>query len=659
MTHVQKPIILREGHNSLIDLATLRTAHHIWKERDIYVLQLGELFEVIHPHILYAPEFAILKEKFIEERCRRQEEVLRGNWVYYPWSGVLLHTVSEEEHFTLITNRNRDIITKEEQAQLRNFRVGIVGLSVGSNIASALAYGGIASTMRLAEFDSLETTNLNRIRARIDQVGVSKAAVVAQQLYEANPYMQIECFTEGLTKESISRFMRGDPKPQLIFEIMDSFEMKIHLRILAKKERIPVIMVTNLGDRLLMDIERYDLNPDTEFFNGRAGSIPADLLKNPDITIHDKHRYAVLLAGGEKNVPERVLASVRTIGTRLVGRPQLGSTVTVSGGIGAYFTRKIALHEELSGGSWLVDFDEVFNVESKFSISKPSPMDSEKRLVAFIDSEITLHTVDVLGHRLRYAKYGSGTPIILLHGGTFGWGAWYANIKELGIHHTVYALDLPGAGNSSSLDYKTMDFQNDFVNVVTAFLRALECECSVVGHSFGAWIAVHVARKIPVRSMVLVDPVGFSTHATFSDLMIAQYSIAKIISKTALRTNNNDIGLEGLLRSAFRNRETVLPDAFLKYFNDTMKRHHNLLFISRLVAQRKKLFFNDDKIVFSCPTRILWGVHDPITPIAHSQDSLKKIYNARIELFPQSGHVPQIEQSEEFNNSVIEFLNKC
>lgn len=367
ITH-EKPVVLKEGKHNPKDLADLRKKERIWKECDIYADQLKEVFEIENPTLVKTPHFNKKFSDFLAERTKGQTEKLRGNWIYYPWSGLLVHTVSEDEQFALRTNRNKNIITKEEQEILRSFRVGIIGLSVGSNVASALAYGGMANTIKLAEFDSLETTNLNRIRARIDQIGVRKIDVVAQQVYEVNPYADIHYFDNGITKEILEEFVLSDPKPQLIFEIIDSFEMKIHLRSLAREHGIPVVMVTNLGDRLLMDVERYDLDPFTDYFNGRAGSVPEDILNHPDLTDLDKHRYAVKLAGGGKYVPERAIVSVNDIGKTLVGRPQLATTVAISGSVGAYITKRIALGRDLASVSCLIDLDIIFSPTGPFTL---------------------------------------------------------------------------------------------------------------------------------------------------------------------------------------------------------------------------------------------------------------------------------------------------
>lgn len=358
-----KPIILREGRNSPADLEELRKEVRVWRETSVYEAQLEELFEITHPRLLGESDFKEKRATFVRERSARQDKELRGDWIYYPWSGVLVHSVARREYDMLRTNRNRNLITEEEQHKLSESCVGIVGLSVGSGVASALVHSGIADRMKLAEFDTLETTNLNRIRGRLDQIGMKKIDLLAHQLYETNPYLEFSRFPDKMDKDLLREFMGVEPKPRVVFEIIDSFETKIHLRTLARELRIPVIMVTNLGDRVLLDVERYDLDPNTEYFNGRAGKVPYDILENPDVSDSDKHRYAVELAGVE-HIPKRALDSVAEIGKTLVGRPQLASTVTVSGGVCAYFARKIILGEDLPSCSWLVDLDEIFKKET-------------------------------------------------------------------------------------------------------------------------------------------------------------------------------------------------------------------------------------------------------------------------------------------------------
>lgn len=354
----QKPIILYEGKNTLVDLEKIKKNKPIWKVSDIFKSQLKELFEVTHPQLKQSPNFKKKLSEFIKKRKGGNEKTLYGNWIYFPWSGNLIHVVAEEEYNTLRTNRNKNLITEKEQKELLEFTIGIVGLSVGNGIALGLAYSGIGNTMKLAEPDRLETSNLNRVRAGLHQVGISKIEVTASQVYEINPYAKLIAFPKGLNGSTLNKFVTGKPEPKIIFEAIDDFEMKVRLRLEARQARVPVVMVTSLGDSLLVDIERYDINKNLPLFNGLIGKIPEEILKKP-ITEKDKHKYAVKIVGPQ-NVPKRALQSLKEIDKTLVGRPQLMSTVTVAGGVAAYLARRIALGESVPSGRKLMKFQKTF-----------------------------------------------------------------------------------------------------------------------------------------------------------------------------------------------------------------------------------------------------------------------------------------------------------
>jgi len=139
--------------------------------------------------------------------------------------------------------------------------------------------------------------------------------------------------------------------------VIDDFEMKIRLRQEARKARIPVVMLTSVGDNIIIDIERYDLDGKLPLFNGLAGNAPEEILRKP-ITEADKQKYAIQIVGLE-NVPPRALESVKQVRKTLVGRPQLASSVTIAGGVAAYIARKIILSEPAPSGRSIIKLTEA------------------------------------------------------------------------------------------------------------------------------------------------------------------------------------------------------------------------------------------------------------------------------------------------------------
>jgi hypothetical protein len=80
-------------------------------------------------------------------------------------------------------DRNRNLITTDEQRQLGTLRIGVIGLSVGHAIAATLAVQGSAATAS-ADFDDLELSNLNRVPAAVFDIGVNKATAAARRIAE-------------------------------------------------------------------------------------------------------------------------------------------------------------------------------------------------------------------------------------------------------------------------------------------------------------------------------------------------------------------------------------------------------------------------------------------------------------------------------------------
>lgn len=357
ITGLRKPLILLEEKNTQRDLEKLKEQNPIWRIVDIYQSQLAELFEISHPEFIGKSQFDKEKSKFIK-RKQIPKKGLAGNWIYFSWNGLLIHMVNQNDYFKLRTNRNRNLITEPEQKKLYSACVGVVGLSVGSGLAVGLAYQGLARSFKLAEFDKLETTNLNRLRAGIYQIGSKKIDIASQQIYEIDPFVKIIPYPEGVTKQNLKDFVHKNPKPKIIFEIIDDFEMKILLRFEARKAGIPVIMMANLGDSILIDLERFDQNRKLPLFNGVIGKLPEEILKKPN---ENRNKHAVSIVGRE-NIPKRALESVLEIGKTLVGRPQLSSTVTIAGGLAAYMVKSILSGKDLKSGRYKVVFDNLFNI---------------------------------------------------------------------------------------------------------------------------------------------------------------------------------------------------------------------------------------------------------------------------------------------------------
>lgn len=158
-----------------------------------------------------------------------------GVWVYYPWSNRLVHLLDEEEYIEVRTNRNHYKITREEKSILARKKVGVIGLSVGQSVALTMAMERSFEEIKIADFDILELTNLNRIRAGVHNLGYKKAHLVAREIAEIDPYVKITCFSDGITDSNMDAFIHEGGKLDAIIEECDDLKVKINIRLAAKK----------------------------------------------------------------------------------------------------------------------------------------------------------------------------------------------------------------------------------------------------------------------------------------------------------------------------------------------------------------------------------------------------------------------------------------
>ncbi|EHR59203.1 alpha/beta fold hydrolase [Saccharomonospora cyanea] len=104
---------------------------------------------------------------------------------------------------------------------------------------------------------------------------------------------------------------------------------------------------------------------------------------------------------------------------------------------------------------------------------------------------------EVDGVRMHYVTGGSGTPVVLIHGWPQTWYGWWPIMPALAEHHTVYAVDLPGLGDSTGrptgYDKATLA---RYVHTLIADRLGVR-DAAVVGHDLGAAVAFQYASQFP------------------------------------------------------------------------------------------------------------------------------------------------------------------
>jgi molybdopterin/thiamine biosynthesis adenylyltransferase len=187
-----------------------------------------------------------------------------GNWVYLPWEAKMVHLLEQDDYFEVITNRNLDKITRDEQRLLRTKRIGVMGLSVGGEAAVTVAQEHLCGEIVLADFDRLDLSNLNRLHAGCDELGHHKAKIVARRIARIDPYLPVTILEDGVTAANVKAFLQG---LDLLIEECDGLQMKHDVRLLAKARGVNVVFAAD--ERGFLSVEPYAGRPDLRAFHGR------------------------------------------------------------------------------------------------------------------------------------------------------------------------------------------------------------------------------------------------------------------------------------------------------------------------------------------------------------------------------------------------------
>ena len=295
------------------------------------------------------------------DHCDKQRDELRSllpppdpelvaepcRWAYYPWRRTVVALLGPRGFRAVRLDRNRNMITADEQTRLGALHIGVAGLSAGHVIAHTLAAQGLCGELRLADFDHLELSNLNRVPATVFDVGLNKAEAAARRIAELDPYLQVRVLYTGLTLDTIDEFLDG---LEVVVEECDSLDMKAIVRESARARGIPVLMATS--DRGLVDVERFDLEPQRPILHGLLGEL--DLASLSRMTSREKVPYMLRFLEAQQ-LSSRGAASLVEIDRTLSTWPQVSSDVALGAPAIAEAVRRIGLGEHLPSGRTRLD----------------------------------------------------------------------------------------------------------------------------------------------------------------------------------------------------------------------------------------------------------------------------------------------------------------
>ena len=271
----------------------------------------------------------------------------------------------------------------------------------------------------------------------------------------------------------------------------------------------------------------------------------------------------------------------------------------------------------------------------------------------------TDNALDLIGHLERTGKrhliehddgvvcwheFGTGRPLVLLHGGHGSWLHWARNIDVLAASHRVLVPDLPGYGESGDVPG-----DGELSRLVDAMAISIEkllgagTEYDLVGFSFGSVVAGRVARQQPgVRKLALLGAVGHGMRRRESGPMLRWQDIEDEEAMLAnLRHNLGVLMLHG----------PIDPLALEIHRRSCMHTRYH----SKRTSHSPML--SDELQDLAMPVLVLWGEHDPtgypdeVGPLWQGMRA-ERTYH----VVSGAGHWVQYEAADEVNRYLLDWF---
>lgn len=240
---------------------------------------------------------------------------------------------------------------------------------------------------------------------------------------------------------------------------------------------------------------------------------------------------------------------------------------------------------------------------------------------------------------------GDKQVLVFLHGLSSRKESWFKQ-ESLSNHFRLIIPDLRGHGDSEIEDNITMKtFSQDVINL----LHKLKIKkASFCGLSLGGIVVQEILKRKPS----IVDSIILSNTVSIIPQMLGNMTVRE-------RTNKlNNMSDEEYIKSVSMNclfdshNERLVNEMCSDFFKmnrntyiDSMKAPLGVNYASTLMFNMK-------------PTLIIGSVNDKVTPYVNALTTKMMLPFAKMKTFNNCGHVPNIEKSEEFNNTVMKFLIK-
>jgi pimeloyl-ACP methyl ester carboxylesterase len=263
---------------------------------------------------------------------------------------------------------------------------------------------------------------------------------------------------------------------------------------------------------------------------------------------------------------------------------------------------------------------------------------------------------------VAYRSEGSGPVVVLVHGITSSSATWERVMPALAERHTVIAPDLLGHGKSAKPrgDYSLGAYASGIRDLLVALGHD---RATFVGHSLGGGVAMQFSYQFPELSerLVLVDSGGLGRDVSLllrAATLPGSELVLPLLAKPQLLDAGRAVGrwlnraglglrtdIEEIARGHASLADREAREAFIHTLRSIIEPG------GQRVSATDRLYLAEN-----VPFLIIWGALDKVIPVQHGRRAHQQVPGSRLEVFPESGHFPQLDEPERFVETLTRFI---
>ena len=263
-------------------------------------------------------------------------------------------------------------------------------------------------------------------------------------------------------------------------------------------------------------------------------------------------------------------------------------------------------------------------------------------------------TVQANGIDVYYEVQGAGEPMVLIPYLAADQACYAFQVADYAKNYTCYTVDLRGAGLSGKPEgtYTTELLADD----IAAFMQAADLErAHIAGLSLGAAASIWLAAKYPGRVKSLSLHSAWDRSDPFLRAVVGTWRVMA----TALGSVP-EMAIQGIFPWCFTPELYAARPDYIDSLADFV-RSRPMPTVDAFLRQSEAVLNHDARAVLGsiqAPTLITFGLHDQVTSTRFAAPLTEGIANSELIVFDDCSHAPIYENTEEFNQRTLEFLQR-